>query len=152
MPDPIAFDSASPRFALPLLFAGQAQKEIYVNVALALVDALLHGAIEGTANAPPSVPVDGTCWLVGSAPTGDWAGASGKLAARQGGTWLFIAPRDGIRLLNRATGQDVLYSGGWKFPARPSTPAGGTTIDNEARTAIGQIISALATAGLIPAS
>ena len=152
MPDPIAFDSASPRFALPLLFAGQAQKEIYLNEALALVVALLHGAIEGTANAPPSAPVDGTCWLVGSAPTGDWAGASGKLAARQGGNWLFIAPRDGIRLLNRATGQDMLYSGGWKFPARPSTPAGGTTIDNEARTAIGQIISALATAGLIPAS
>ncbi|MBS0255818.1 MAG: DUF2793 domain-containing protein [Proteobacteria bacterium] len=152
MTTPFTFDSASPRFGLPLLFAGQAQKEAHVNEAHALSDALLHCAIEGVANAPPASPVEGSCWLVGPAPSGDWAGQAGKLAARQAGNWLFIAAQDGMRVLNRATAQDMRYAGGWKTASRPASPSGGTTIDAEARAAIGQILTALTTAGLIPAA
>lgn len=152
MTDPISFDSASPRFGLPLLFAGQAQKEAYVNEAHALSDALLHCALEGIANSPPGSPAEGTCWLVGSAPTGAWAGQAGNLAARQAGNWLFVTPVDGMRVLNRATGQDMRFAAGWKAASRPAAPAGGTTIDAEARAAIGLILTALTSAGIIPAS
>lgn len=151
MPDPLIFDSISPRFALPLLFAGQAQKETFVNEAHALTDALLHCAIEGEAAVPPATPVEGTNWLVASAPTGAWAGQPGKLACRQAGNWLFVAPRDGMRLLDRSSGQERHYFAGWQVPEAPDTIAGGSTVDTQAREAISDLISALRVAGIFPA-
>ena len=151
MSDPISFDSTSPRFGLPLLFAGQAQKEVFVNEAHALADALLHCAIEGIATAPPASPVEGTNWLVAAAATGDWAGKVGLLAPRQGGNWIFVSPRDGMRLMNRATGQDMRFAGTWQNPAAPASPAGGTVIDDGARTAIAGLITALRAAGIFAA-
>ncbi len=132
------------------MLAGQTQKEGFVNEATARIDALLHGAIEAETATPPATPVDGLCWLVGSSPTGDWVGQAGKIAARQAGNWLFFSPRDGIKLLNRATGQELRYRAGWQIAARPAAPAGGATIDAEARSAIGAILNSLTTAGIIP--
>ena len=152
MSDPISFDSSSARFELPFLFAGQSQKEGFVNEFAARTDALLHCAIEGEAAAPPATPVDGTSWLVGPAATGAWAGQSGKIAAQQSGNWLFITPQDGMRLLNRATGQEIRYNGNWKIATRPALPTGGAVIDAEARSAISALITSLTTAGMIPAS
>lgn len=150
MTEPATFSSASPRFGLPFLFAGQAQKEFFVNEAHALADALLHCAIEGIADAPPATPQDGTCWLIGANPLAEWSGKAGLLAARQEGNWIFVAPRAGMRLLNRATGQDMRFTGIWHMPARPTLPDGGSTIDAQARAAIAAIISALTDAGVLP--
>lgn len=152
MSDPTLFDTVSPRFGLPLLFAGQAQKEVFVNEAHALADALLHGAIEGVASVPPSSPVEGNCWLVGASPTGDWAGQTGTIACRQAGNWLFVAPRDGLRLLDLSTGQERLFFESWKIPVAPAEPSGGATVDGQARAAISQLIAALRVAGIFPES
>jgi hypothetical protein len=130
--------------------AGQAQKETFVNEAVVRLDALVHLAVESELAVPPLSPLDGQAWLVAAAASGDWTGRTGQIAARQGGNWLYFVPRDGMRLLNRATGQDFRYRNGWTSAARPAQPAGGTTIDAEARTAIGQILAALTSAGVIP--
>ena len=151
MSDPLAFTSTSARFGLPFLFSGQAQKEAFVNEAHAITDALLHCAIECEASIPPTAPTDGTCWLVAAAPTGDWQGQAGKIACRQAGNWLFVPPRDGLRVLNRQSGQEIRFAGTWLSAARPADPGGGTTIDAEARSAIVNLINALATAGILPA-
>lgn len=152
MSDPIIFDSTSPRFGLPMLFAGQSQKELYVNEALYLTDALLHAAIEAVLSSPPGAPLNGQAWLVGSSPSGDWVGQSGKLACRQAGNWLFVTPRDGLRVLDRSTGQVRCYNAGWIAPVAPPAPSGGATIDAEARSAIVDLVTKLRECGVFPAS
>jgi hypothetical protein len=150
MSNPIIFPSVSPRFGLPLLFAGQAQKEFSVNEAHALTDALLHCAIEGEVPDPPATPVDGTAWLIGAVATGEWSGHDGSIACRQGANWLYVTPRDGMRVLDRSSGQIRMFLGTWKIAAIPAPLIGGSVVDSEARAAILQLIGALRTAGVLP--
>jgi hypothetical protein len=151
MSDPVVFTSVTPRHQIPLLFSGQSQKELTVNEAHARTDALIHAAVEGEATAPPSSPDDGECWLVGTGATGAWSGEDGKLACFELGNWLFIAPRDGMTILDRSTGQRVRYFGGWQSPEPPAAPTGGATADTEARAAIVGLIDALRIAGVFAA-
>ena len=95
-----------------------------VNEAHARIDALLHPAIEGVAEAPPASPDEGDCWLVGDTPSGAWTGHPGTLASFQSGDWVFADPHDGLRLLEKPTGQDIRYFGTWQRPATPSAPSG----------------------------
>ena len=149
MSDPIVFDSTTPRIGLPLLFAGQAQKETFVNEALARLDGLTGLAVEAEQNAPPAAPADGQAWIVGSAPTGSWAGFAGRIALRQAGQWLFIAPWNGLHFLDLASGQNVRRHGGaWVRATAPDEATGGSTVDSQARSAISALITALRQAGI----
>jgi hypothetical protein len=152
MSDPVTFTSVTPRHQIPLIFSGQSQKELTVNEAHTRADALLHPAIEGAASDPPADPEEGECWLVGADPTGAWTDEEGKLACRQLGNWLFAAPRDGMQVLDKSTGQQVRYLGGWQVAEAPAEPSGGATADAEARAAIVGLIDALRTAGIFAAA
>lgn len=143
MIEPLSFPSTTPRHGLPLLFAGQAQKEATINAAQLLADLLLHPAIEGEAAAPPANPAEGSSWLVAAPAGGPFIGHEGALAGYAAGAWTFAAPRDGMRVFDRSTGQFLLYLGGWRREAAPAYPAGGTTIDVEARAAIVAILQLL---------
>jgi hypothetical protein len=152
MSDPLSYPSATPRFALPLLFPGQAQKEAFVNAALARGDMLLHTAIEGETPAPPPAPADGECWLVAAAPVGEFAGRENQIACRVAGVWLFAAPLDGMRVFDRASGQHILFAGGWQRASAPNPVAGGTTVDSEVRGALAELVDALRQAGIFAAA
>ncbi len=160
---------ASPRFALPFLLPGQAQKEHFHNEALLRVDALLGAAAEGVAASPPLAPAVGQCWIVAAGAGGVWAGRDHNLAVWNDSGWRFIAPAAGTRVWNQAAQAEWRWTGsGWtagelfgsaifvagervvstRQPAVPS-PSGGTTIDAEARAAVAGIIVALKSHGLI---
>lgn len=148
MSEPL-FDSSTPRFSFPLLFAGQAQKEGFINEVTARLDALLFPIVEDVLAAPPAAALDGQSWIVGNDPTDAWAGRSGHIASRQAGNWLFAPPIFGMRVFDKSTGQNMYFRGTWVFAARPTTPVGGVTIDNESRAAISAIIAALVAAGIV---
>lgn len=87
--------------------------------------------------------------MIASGASGEWSGKAGQIAARQAGNWLYAVPRDGMHILNKATGQHIRYKGGWQVPARPTSPSGGTVIDTEARAAITALIACLTAGGII---
>lgn len=153
MTEPIIFTHASPRHDLPLLFVGQVQKEFYVNEAHARIDALLHPAVEEVANDPPASPDDGQCWLAGTAPTGTWSGHPGHLACFSAGSWLLVAPTEGMRVYDKSSASVLLHRAGhWAGADAVSLPVGGTTVDTQARAAIEALVAALQSSGIIPHS
>ena len=150
MSNPIEFNSATPRIALPLLFAGQAQKEFFVNEALSRIDGLLNTSIEGEAGAPPAAASEGEAWLVNASPTGEWAGHGGELALRQSGNWLFALPSEGMVVFDKSSRQSIRFDGIWRKASAVASPQSGTTVDTEARAAIAGLIAALVETGILP--
>lgn len=150
MTDPISFSDTSPRFALPLLFAGQSQKEVTVNEALLNADILLHPTVEGFATTAPSAPAAGQCWIVGTGATGVLAAEAGRIMAWSDGGWRFVTPRDGMRVYDLSVGAHRIFAGGaWRIAASPAIPSGGSVVDAQSRTAISALIAALRTGGII---
>lgn len=152
MTDPIAFTDSSARFKLPFLFAGQAQKEFFVNEAHALTDMLLHTAVIGERASPPSESADGDIWIVANGADGQWAGYDNYLAGQQGGVWKFIPPVVGMRVFDQSSGQFTVYSDSWIRPNAPVTPDSGATVDSDMRAAFGLLIQALRNAGIFSAT
>ena len=87
----------TPRFGLPFIAQGQAQKEVTHNDALIQLDALVDLFIlDRNLATPPGSPVDGDTYLVAASPTGAWAGQAGKLAHSVDGAWRFYSPLKGL--------------------------------------------------------
>ena len=162
--------TSTPRLALPFIAPGQAQKEFFHNEALQALDALVAAAVEGVPqNAPPASPSVGQCFLVGSAPTGAFAGKAGHVAAFGAGGWRFHAPVEGMSVAVKPSGVTADYrAGAWDVgslrgdrlvvggqqvvgarAAAIASPSGGATVDGAARGAIDQILAALRLHGLI---
>jgi hypothetical protein len=158
------------RLALPFIIAGQAQKEVTHNEALTLLDILVQPVVVAVAPAAvPSTPAIGQNWIVSATPTGAWTGKESHIASWTSGGWRFCAPHEGMAFWSLAdmltvrrsstswvmgsesvatlsiAGQQVV---GPRMNAIPN-PSGGATADSEARLALGSILSALRSHGLI---
>lgn len=163
-------DETTARLALPLLQAGQAQKELTHNEALALIDIAVQPIVQGVGpNTPPAAPLPGQCWIVGSAPTGAWTGQAEALAGWTAGGWRFAAPLEGMSAWSSADQSLARYRmGQWEvgmvraqrliIAGAPSVgasqpaiavPSGGSVVDVNARQSISQIIAVLQYHGLV---
>lgn len=64
------------------------------------------------ANSPPGSPVSGDMYVVGTVPTGAWAGRANNLAQWTGsGGWLFISPSSGWMAFNADNSTLYQYTG-----------------------------------------
>ena len=147
-------EQVTSRLQLPLMAAGQAQKEVTHNEALLLIDSLTVPTSEAPPqNQPPSAPVAGQCWLVGAAPTGAWLGQAHALASWTSAGWRFAGLPLGAQVILAGTGARWhRIPTGWQAPPVVSAASGGAVIDSESRSAIAGIISALIVAGVISSS
>lgn len=158
------------RLGLPLLAAGQAQKDITHNEALGLLDIAVQLVVESADIAvPPGAPEPGRCWIVATGGSGDWAGQDGAIAGWTAAGWLFARPAPGWRAwaedranmirfdgsdwIDEGARDDGFYVDGLRVvgdrQAAIGEPAGGATQDGEARAAVAAILLALRAHGLI---
>lgn len=163
-------DEITPRLAMPLLQPGQAEKEITHNEALAVLDLTVQASVLAVGrDDPPDAPAPGQCWIVGTAPGGDWAGRAGALAGWTSAGWRFAAPQEGFTAWSVADQATAHYAAGnWSIGrlsgsrveidgiavvgpqgAAVPDPAGGSLIDAEARASLASILSRLRDHGLI---
>lgn len=151
MPETVPFPAVTQRFGLPLLFAGQSQKEFFVNQSLVLIDALLQPSVVESLDAPPAEVIEGAVYRVIGPATGLWSGREKQLAFRVAGQWQFIHPSTGMRIYDQAEDQWLLYRSDdeWFSAELPGEVQGGSVIDSEARELIAEMIEALHALGLI---
>ena len=161
------------RLGLPLLSAAQAQKETTVNEALTRADAMIGATVVAVAPAAvPLSPAPGQCWIVGTAPSGNWAGHANAIAAWTEGGWRFVTPIEGMSVWSVADTMTARFSGSaWTLgivtgamfavagqkvvggrQAHIVSPTGGTTVDGQARAAISATLAALEAHGLVSAT
>lgn len=160
----------SQRLALPFIVPGQSQKELFHNEALQVLDTIVAAAVEeGPRNDPPAAPVAGSCFIVGTAPTGEWSGHASALAAFSPAGWRFIRPAEGLQVWMKSTSTWAAYhSAAWELGAMRASQlmiggqqvvgprsgaiadaAAGSNVDAEARAAISAILAAMRQHGLI---
>ncbi len=138
------------RLELPLLAAGQANKELFHNEALARIDFLIHPIVQAIETDPTILaPVPGQSWLVGPGATNDWLGHDDQVAGWTGNGWVFIAPLALMRAYIESIDNFAVYRGSWQLTDAVGSPAGGAVIDAEARTVIDSILAALEAQGIL---
>ena len=108
--------------SITLVEQSQSQKEVTVNAALILIDALLNtGIIDKDLTAPPGSPTNGSLYIVASGATGAWAGKDNQIAWFNQ-IWNFIVPTEGLTFWVRDEDKLYSYSGtAWVVTVNPTS-------------------------------
>ncbi len=93
--------------------AGQAQKELFHNEALQILDCVAGASVEEPPrNDPPVSAAEGATFIIGPVPTGAWSGKAGQLANMSAGGWRYVVPADGMSALVKTSGLRAEFRSG----------------------------------------
>lgn len=82
--------TTSADLGIPFIVGGQGQPEVTHNEALLLLQAISKGVIDRGVNTPAVGPTIGDSYIIGSSPTGVWAGRANCITIYSGTAWDFI--------------------------------------------------------------
>lgn len=156
------------RLALPLIAAGQSQKDVTHNEALLRLDRIVALAVVSRSQSqPPPNPTPGDIHIVPAVGAAGWGRGAGTLMQWQGTAWHPETPLNGQLAYVADEGALLVHDDGWQHHlpvaglliagrsvlAAPvvaiADPGGGTTVDAEARAVLVALLAALRTQGLL---
>ena len=91
------------------------------------------------------------CFRVTAGATQAWEGGAERIAVRISDDWHLIAPRQGMTVFDQTARQILVFQDGWQSADPTPPPAGGSTIDIQAREAIAALIQSLQAIGVLSA-
>ncbi|WP_199555142.1 DUF2793 domain-containing protein [Sandaracinobacteroides hominis] len=148
------------RLEMPMLIAGQGQKDVTHNEALMALDCLV-GAVVASRQVltPPQAPELGECWIVAPGAAGEWGGQENRLACWTVGGWRFHRVPEGFALWVVDEQRTIRRTAGGFAEVAPYGPPadgveisqGGSVIDVEAREALAALLHRLVGLGLVSA-
>lgn len=145
--------STEPITGLPYQEANSLQTDVLQNEQLNYFAAWFGTVVQTIGDtAPPGSPVNGHCYIIGTAATGAWAGKDKYLAVYRDG-WQFYAPKEGARVSNLDDGKLYVYlSAAWgEYTIPASATADNVSYDNStsglAATDVQAAIDELAASG-----
>jgi hypothetical protein len=100
----------TPILQLRELQQSQSQPHLILNEGLRRLEAACNISVVSIGlNVPPGSVADGAVYIVGTAPTGAWAGHADKVALVIGGTWQFLEPIAGWIAFNQGSSPGAFY-------------------------------------------
>jgi hypothetical protein len=83
--------TTSAKLGIPYIASSQSQPEVTHNDAIAMIQVLLaRGVLQRGLNTPPSTPINGDAYIVGTSPTGIWVGKDNCIAAYYQDQWYYV--------------------------------------------------------------
>ncbi len=98
------------------LMAGAADGDLYGDAMRAFqrgVDSFLMPTVDGyLINTPPASPVEGSFYVIGAAPSGDWSGHAGEMArwSSHVSDWDFYTPKNGWMVQSNSARETYRYT------------------------------------------
>ena len=118
------------QLGLPLVMPAQAQKHVTVNEGFVRLDAAVQMRFtRSTLLSPPSAAAEGQCFLIPEGATGEWIGATGQIAARSNGGWVYLTPSAGWTGWDMETATRLLFDGSdWSQEPEAVSSGGAKTL------------------------